>query len=171
VDIGLNGCVFPATINLETGLRALRMTDRARALWVDAICINQVDVKEKGEQVRVMWDIYRAADCVLVWLGPEEGDSAIAMANMARRDTQTKLAARKMKMERPEDYKGLGWCGCHAGDFDTHPQRIGMQNILGRGWFKRVWVRPIENYAHGFLETHIGSYYRFFKKSQLQNRS
>lgn len=144
VAIGLNDFVFPATINLDAALRALRMNDRTRTLWVDAVCINQGDVEEQGAQVRMMWDIYRAADCVLVWLGPEEGDSAVAMASMARQETQIRLAAREMKRERPEGYIGPGWCGCHAGDFDTHPPRIGVQNLLGRAWFKRVWVRSIQ---------------------------
>ncbi|PQE16184.1 heterokaryon incompatibility het-6 protein [Rutstroemia sp. NJR-2017a BVV2] len=41
-------------------------------VWVDAICINQDDIKEKNNQVSMMRDIYAAAKCVLVWLGNED---------------------------------------------------------------------------------------------------
>jgi hypothetical protein len=37
--------------------------------WIDAICINQSDNKEKGIQVNMMGDIYDRATEVLVWLG------------------------------------------------------------------------------------------------------
>ncbi|KAM5366278.1 hypothetical protein ACJA88_012034 [Fusarium oxysporum] len=38
-------------------------------LWVDAICINQMDRTEKGHQVSMMKDIYSQSSIVLCWLG------------------------------------------------------------------------------------------------------
>ncbi|KIX00455.1 uncharacterized protein Z518_10595 [Rhinocladiella mackenziei CBS 650.93] len=38
-------------------------------IWADAICINQDDVTEKNQQVRMMDQIYRNATVVSVWLG------------------------------------------------------------------------------------------------------
>ena len=66
VDIRLNDCVFPATANFEAALRALGKVDKPRVPRVDAICVDQGDWEEQGEQVRVMWDIYKAADRVVV---------------------------------------------------------------------------------------------------------
>jgi hypothetical protein len=63
------------TKNLATGLRRLRYRDRPRHLWVDAVCINQQDDQEKGHQVAFMAQIFRNAECVLVWLG--EGNAEI----------------------------------------------------------------------------------------------
>jgi hypothetical protein len=63
------------TKNLATGLRRLRCRDRPRHLWVDAVCINQQDDEEKGHQVAFMAQIFRNAECVLVWLG--EGNAEI----------------------------------------------------------------------------------------------
>jgi hypothetical protein len=63
------------TANLAAGLRQLRFLDRNRRLWVDAICINQKDNDEKGLQVALMAQVFRNAECVLVWLGV--GNSAI----------------------------------------------------------------------------------------------
>ena len=39
-------------------------------LWVDSICINQRDTREKNHQVKLMKDIFSQAAKVLVWLGP-----------------------------------------------------------------------------------------------------
>ncbi|KAJ4301129.1 hypothetical protein N0V90_003219 [Kalmusia sp. IMI 367209] len=60
-------------INLQSALRRLRRTNEDRALWVDAICINQRDVQERNEQVLLMKDIYRTCRNVLIWLGEPEG--------------------------------------------------------------------------------------------------
>lgn len=140
VDIGLSGHVFAATLNLEAALRALRSPDEPRILWVDSVCINQSDLQEQGQQVAIMWDIYKAAECVVVWLGPEEGDSAIAMSDFARNETQRRLTTRKKPMVKLANYDRSNWCSCRAGDFETIPPRIGVQNLLGRRWFTRVWV-------------------------------
>ena len=37
-------------------------------LWVDAICINQLDLAEKSAQVAEIHQVYRNADKVLIWL-------------------------------------------------------------------------------------------------------
>jgi hypothetical protein len=41
-------------------------------LWIDALSINQENVKEKNQQIPLMPFIYRRAKEVLVWLGPQE---------------------------------------------------------------------------------------------------
>ncbi len=48
-------------------------------MWADAICINQSDNSERSQQVRVMGEIYGRAAGVLVRLGHESGDSALAV--------------------------------------------------------------------------------------------
>ena len=126
---------FPATRNLDLALRHLRHKTDNRLLWVDAICINQSDPIEQAAQVRIMWDIYARARRVLVWLGPETGDSAIAMDNIAKRDCEAKEKARHIFREK---FKGP--CGCHAGNFDNHASRVGVMDLLKAPWFTRAWV-------------------------------
>jgi hypothetical protein len=60
--------------NLATALRYLRLDDKERTLWIDAICINQNDLDERGKQVKRMDQIYRFAKQVNVWLGSESVD-------------------------------------------------------------------------------------------------
>lgn len=66
VEVNLDSTAFEATVNLEAALRALRKPDQPRVFWVDAVCINQKDVREQSEQVRMMWNIYKAAERVVV---------------------------------------------------------------------------------------------------------
>lgn len=55
----------------------------ARSLWVDAVCINQNDAVEKGQQVKLMHDIYAKAANVLVWLGPGTTETDTSMRAIA----------------------------------------------------------------------------------------
>lgn len=140
VDIPVSGRPFPVTINLAAALRALRFSDRPRNLWVDAICINQRDIEEQGRQVGIMWNIYQTAYCVVVWLGPEDGDSSIAMHNFSRREAQIRLPRRQvMDRKWPAELEGKR-CKCHAGDWYSYPPRPGVQKLAERRWFTRIWV-------------------------------
>ncbi|KAL9584240.1 MAG: hypothetical protein Q9212_002244 [Teloschistes hypoglaucus] len=71
------------TENLATALRHLRWTAKTRDLWIDAICINQQNFAERGAQVAMMGSIYANASQVLVWLGPENIDSALAVETLS----------------------------------------------------------------------------------------
>jgi hypothetical protein len=67
--------------NLKSGLNELR-AQGFLVLWVDALCINQKDLLERGLQVMRMGLIYSRAAEVLVWLGEEADGSAIAMSEV-----------------------------------------------------------------------------------------
>jgi hypothetical protein len=60
------------TRNLYNALVQIWAVTPRQLLWADAVCINQKDDVEKGLQVGVMGEIYKAATTVLVWLGDEE---------------------------------------------------------------------------------------------------
>lgn len=64
----------PVTVNLADALRQLRAMGVDR-IWVDALCINQMDRQEKSLQIRNMKFIYSKADIVYAWLG-KEGDGS-----------------------------------------------------------------------------------------------
>ncbi|KAE9371753.1 HET-domain-containing protein, partial [Stipitochalara longipes BDJ] len=40
--------------------------------WVDAVCIDQGNIKERSHQVSLMYEIYTKASTVIVWLGEED---------------------------------------------------------------------------------------------------
>jgi len=69
--IELNGVMCLRRHNLLDCLKTLRHRTQVRTLWIDAICINQADVKEKSAQVELMPQIYRSAIRTLIWLGKD----------------------------------------------------------------------------------------------------
>ena len=60
---------LPITQNLDQVLRRLRQKAEKRRLWIDALCINQSDDKEKSSQIPQMHSIYHDASNVVAWLG------------------------------------------------------------------------------------------------------
>ena len=40
-------------VSAERAIRRMRLRDRSRVLWIDAICVNQADTNEKNHQVRM----------------------------------------------------------------------------------------------------------------------
>ncbi|KAK4891618.1 hypothetical protein LTR27_009787 [Elasticomyces elasticus] len=68
---------FIVTANAYAAIRRLRKPvgqhgseEDVVPVWIDAICINQADAKEKTATVRRMSEIYSTAISVFVWLGP-----------------------------------------------------------------------------------------------------
>ena len=67
--IRLDGRSLQVTRNLKLALAYLRRKDRARLMWIDAICIDQSDNAEKAVQVCMMRDIYEHSIQTIVWVG------------------------------------------------------------------------------------------------------
>ncbi|RYC55652.1 hypothetical protein CHU98_g10557 [Xylaria longipes] len=72
------GRKFAVGRNVETGLRRLRQEDKTIRIWIDAICINQIDFEERAQQVSIMSLIYSYATTVHIWLG--EGNLVVDTA-------------------------------------------------------------------------------------------
>jgi hypothetical protein len=74
---------FNATTNLVSFLHSHRQNlstnnkdkdkdeNKNRILWVDAICINQLDKEEKNRQLLLMRQVYEKASSTIAWLGVE----------------------------------------------------------------------------------------------------
>ena len=84
IFLRMNARRLPVDIqeNLYNCLLRLRRAKKNRSktvrkLWIDAICINQEDLTEKGLQIRLMPRIYSGAQQVLAWLGEAANDSEI----------------------------------------------------------------------------------------------
>ena len=65
----LNGQPFRIGHNLHLALLHLRSPTHPITVWVDSICINQADRKERNHQVSLMAFIYTRATKVVAWLG------------------------------------------------------------------------------------------------------
>ncbi|KAK3626135.1 hypothetical protein LTR56_020042 [Elasticomyces elasticus] len=70
-DIQCNGHVVPVTDTAEEAIKSFRRPDRERVLWLDALCINQSDIRERTQQVSMMAQIYAASAKTLIYLGSQ----------------------------------------------------------------------------------------------------
>lgn len=128
------------TKNLVEALRYLRYGDRSRVLWIDAICVDQNNIAERGHQVLRMADIYRRASRVIIWLGPERDDSTLALQELNALGTSIEI-----------DWAALGVRPLSDESFDQwieEPLSFGkdrrivaaIESLLDRSWFKRLWI-------------------------------
>ena len=79
----VDGAAITVAWNLARALEYLRdqQGSEVRRIWIDAVCINQKDEKERGHQVAMMRSVYSKADCVRIWInepGLEEESKAMA---------------------------------------------------------------------------------------------
>jgi hypothetical protein len=101
-QITSNNIRIPVKQNLFDALYQLRKLDASRLLWVDALCINQVDDKEKEVMIPMMKYIYKYASSVLIWLGTEDEFTAGALAII---DCAAKLLREETGKHVPFDFQ------------------------------------------------------------------
>lgn len=75
---------FNITVRLAEALRNFRYKDIARRLWIDSVCINQNDDKEKSWQIQNMAKIYQKGSQSLLWLGLETDNCRAALNYLER---------------------------------------------------------------------------------------
>ncbi|KAH7310685.1 heterokaryon incompatibility protein-domain-containing protein [Stachybotrys elegans] len=80
-EIILNGYVVTVTFNLYSALRRLRREEGTEVLWADAVCINQLDLDERAQQVGMMGEIYSLCTSTTVWLGEPSEEFMPTYAN------------------------------------------------------------------------------------------
>ncbi|KAI1461608.1 heterokaryon incompatibility protein-domain-containing protein [Annulohypoxylon moriforme] len=78
-EIRCDGFSIQVTSNCRAALCALRRRFGPITIWVDSICMNQQDDKEKESQIPLMGDIYSLAASVYIWLGEETLESEAAI--------------------------------------------------------------------------------------------
>jgi len=74
--IKLNGHLVEVPASSEAAVRRMRLSDRPRVLWIDAICIDQSSTTERSAQVAFMVTVYSTAKHNLVYLGEDDDDMA-----------------------------------------------------------------------------------------------
>ena len=143
-SIKINGRTLNVTENLYLALQYLRSQETDRILWVDAICINQSNKKERGHQVQQMGDIYSQADQVVLWLGPATDETGILMDSLKQLEQESIKYVCKDWKHADERWKTL-WSSIQPMLKNRHwnlefRQRAGLDFLLWRPWFKRVWI-------------------------------
>ncbi|KAH7086800.1 heterokaryon incompatibility protein-domain-containing protein [Paraphoma chrysanthemicola] len=144
----LSGHVFTLYENLEAALRRLRRTNKSRALWIDAICINQNDSHEKTFQIPLMRRVYEQAEQVCIWLGEETSTSLIGMQALRGDALTMKKYWSSWRLNRKygylvpsyrEQFSNL----IHAEvsqEMEVELFAGEVRELLSRPWWNRVWT-------------------------------
>ncbi|KAI2608974.1 heterokaryon incompatibility protein-domain-containing protein [Hypoxylon fragiforme] len=139
-----NGISLVIQKNAFDMLKTLRKPDQPRTVWIDAICIDQSNIKERASQVSIMNHIYQRAKRVLVWLGNPDAYSTLAMAYAAGLDV---FDLCKDNIGNPD----ISMADIYARKpyfFDAENETcqdealgIALVKFVNRPWFSRVWVQ------------------------------
>lgn len=125
-SIDLNGTHYAITSNLHLALRALRHTDKERILWVDAVCIDQHNIKERSHQVSRMNDIYSRASNVIVWLGEPRTDATFAFDFLTEFGRPHSEHPRLPQVERNAEQTAMS-----------------VRSFMTRSWWTRIWTAQV----------------------------
>jgi len=107
-------------------------------IWIDAICINQDDLVERVQQIRMMCRLYSGLSRLIVWLGSDDEDSKIAIQFL-------KTIAQKIGQEGEESLKP--WAEELASSPDFVPVYFAVRKFFCRSWFARSWI--VQEYVLG----------------------
>ncbi|KAF2719218.1 HET-domain-containing protein [Polychaeton citri CBS 116435] len=132
-NISCNGKSLPITETLLEALRRFRDPDHVVTLWIDQICICQDRHLERSEQVKMMGEIFRGANKVVVWLGKDYDDSQAGMQLVSQ---LVKIADQRRNLKRI----GNTDLELHGLPSSGHKRWKALSEILKRPWFWRTWI-------------------------------
>lgn len=117
----LNELHFPVRRNLFLALQHLRSPTQPLCFWIDALCINQEDLRERAHQVAHMSQIYSLASTVRTWLGLAGPDvlSVNPLFWNAHQNSQT--------------YESVLYTS-------TQTQKEGLEIICNNPYWSRLWI-------------------------------
>jgi hypothetical protein len=127
------------TKNLALALRHLRSTMTPRTLWIDAICINQEDIKERNTQVKRMASIYSLAHRVVVWLGLGSPSSSLAMSTLEYLGEQIEISHQGNVIHTPGAVERHWYKESTDLPYDVRTWNAVLR-LSGRTYFTRVWI-------------------------------
>jgi hypothetical protein len=104
-------------------------------VWVDAICIDQDNFEEKGEQLALMGDIYRKAEYAVAWLGPDSSEE-----NLADEEEELRRAAvviEELALQEGKYFEAF-YRARYGGPLRWH---VGcMKRVFEHKWWDKLWI-------------------------------
>jgi hypothetical protein len=133
----LDESMIPISDNLDLALRCLQLEDQPRLLWVDFVCINQMDLHERKNQVQLMHDIFSNAKKVVAYLG-HEADGSERIPELLTKICSAHDLAMDANLKKMHC---TPWALSHC---DLPPSEDALwqalRKFLTRPWFFRVWI-------------------------------
>ncbi|KAF4987834.1 hypothetical protein FGRMN_10150 [Fusarium graminum] len=158
-EVRVNGKTMFITQSLHDALNHLRQPYEDEVLWVDALCIDQSDIRERGHQVSHMGEIYRKADKVIIWLGFFSGDAARLKDSVD--DFNRQISSSSFPKWPREDvrWKELWKRVPGVTEPRSHERNVsGLESFMRSSWFTRVWIlQEVANAKAAVIKCNLGS--------------
>ncbi|KAK4118215.1 HET-domain-containing protein [Parathielavia appendiculata] len=152
-EIMVNGRIVVVRANLEAGLREFRKLDYFRLggkIWVDSLCINQADDTEKGKQIPMMASIYCNAANIIVWLGPEESGSDLAISFLEHISASYRTEYLEA-LDKSDPLTATTWRTVAQVIMETNYKKfrevfydsdmaVDLYNFFDRPYWRRLWI-------------------------------
>lgn len=115
-DVLVDGLRMDITVSLDLALRHIRDSVRTIRVWADALCIDQMNVRERNEQVAQMTLVYETAAHTIIFLGLATKQSEAFIRAVASYGILSR------SLDRTREERGM------IGDLLEYP------------WFTRLWT-------------------------------
>lgn len=132
VFVGRFWDVILATGNCSALLHYLRPRKGCRAIWLDAICINQADDDEKPAQISRMCDIYTNCERVVAFFGQDLVSRPTERTFRPRIDFQQPIANHPASLGSNEPTDFLIACAKCSG--------MSRDQLFKRRYLTRIWI-------------------------------
>jgi len=137
----INESKTTVTKNAYLALRDLRYQEKDRFLWIDALCIDQKNNDERGQQVQRMGSIFSKAERVIIWLGEATYDTDYVMHHMKQLEKESIKHTSNNQKISDKQWASMWSAVAHCLSADQRVLLVeGLRSLLCRSWFKRVWI-------------------------------
>ncbi|KJX93497.1 hypothetical protein TI39_contig4305g00001 [Zymoseptoria brevis] len=138
--IEVNSASLRITKNLLRFLMQVRQLFQyaSRCFWIDAVCVDQSNLDERGQQVSLMPSIYSSAALVVLWLGPEYESSDLAMHAFTRNSSTIPTQS------------------THSGKLWRKGEGAAIRALCERRYWTRLWVLQELTLADNKIEIMCG---------------
>ncbi|KAI1756503.1 heterokaryon incompatibility protein-domain-containing protein [Xylaria castorea] len=122
--------------NLRDALPYLARRQSSLPIWVDAVCIDQLNHTEKFAQIRMMHSIYRQATQIWAWLGcgtEYSGDAIRLLPEVGRFGKELEMHYRRKSDKRFTPHSTIL-------PYASSPIWKAIRELIYNEWFNRLWV-------------------------------
>lgn len=132
-SIVIEGKHMAITASLYSLLRRLRHQTISRVIWADSVCINQSDIAERAQQVKLMRRLYERATRVIADIGEDTDDSDIGI-ELAHKILTVKNSLALHDFRTESSYAAVGLPPVQDKSWTA------FGRLLQRPYFTRIWI-------------------------------
>ncbi|OTA59615.1 HET-domain-containing protein [Hypoxylon sp. EC38] len=137
----LDGSAFDVPASSLAALKCIRKMHETRRVWIDAICINQDDINERGSQVALMSQIYQCSQLNLIILGDEDESARRAFACVTDLLREVRHKTDDFSTFHPMMREFIWGMRSNLDQpIECDLDEYALCSFFARPWFERLWV-------------------------------